>query len=179
MRLPDGFRYEADFLAPADEARLVTEFAGLPFKEFEFHGFLGKRRVVSYGWRYNFNTAELLRVEDMPEFLLPLREQAARFARMPAGAFQQALITEYSPGAAIGWHKDRLIFGEVIGVSLLSSASFRFRRKTGTTWQRASLIAEPRSIYLLQGPSRSEWEHSIPAVDALRYSITFRNFKSR
>ena len=45
----------------------------------------------------------------------------------------------------------------------------------GPETRLSSLIVEPRSAYLLRGPSRTEWEHSIPAVDALRYSITFRS----
>lgn len=52
------------------------------------------------------------------------------------------------------------------------------RLQAGTKCARASFIAEPRSGYLLRGPSRTEWEHSIPAVDALRYSITFRTFRA-
>ena len=96
---------------------------------------------------------------------------------MVAEKFQQVLVTEYPPGAAIGWHKDRPMFGEVIGVSLLASCTFRLRRKQGGAWERASIQAAPRSAYLLSGPARSEWEHSIPPLDALRYSITFRNFK--
>ena len=84
-------------------------------------------------------------------------------------------MTEYRPGAAIGWHKDRSVFGDVVGISLLAPCTFRFRRKKEAGWDRANLTVEPRSIYLLRGPSRSEWEHSIPAVDALRYSLTFRN----
>src|SRR5262245_18743892 len=88
---------------------------------------------------------------------------------------QQVLVTEYRAGAAIGWHKDRSVFGDVIGLSFLSPCTFRFRRKAGPKWDRASLTIEPRSIYLLRGPSRHAWEHSIPAVEALRYSLTFRN----
>jgi len=87
------------------------------------------------------------------------------------------LLTEYEPGASIGWHKDRSLFGEVVGISLLSSCILRLRRKAGDTWERRSFEAEPRSAYLLAGPSREEWQHSIPAVSALRYSITIRNFK--
>jgi alkylated DNA repair dioxygenase AlkB len=97
---------------------------------------------------------------------------------MPASRFQQALVIEYGPGASIGWHRDKAVFGEVIGISLLSSCRFRFRRKSGSSWERVSLTAEPRSAYLLSGPSRTEWEHSIPAVDELRYSVTFRNLRS-
>ena len=87
------------------------------------------------------------------------------------------LVTEYSAGAAIGWHRDKQEFGEIIGVSLLSPCTFRLRRAKGKGWERVNLTAEPRSAYLMSGPSRSEWEHSIPPVDALRYSITFRNLR--
>jgi alkylated DNA repair dioxygenase AlkB len=176
--LPEGFRYQQNLISAAEERQLVDRFSDLVFKEFEFHGFLGKRRVVSFGWRYDFNNGGLQRTEDIPAFLLPVREQASVFAGIPASGLQQVLLTEYRPGAAIGWHKDRSVFGEVVGISLLSACAFRLRRKRGTSWERASLTLEPRSAYLLQGPSRTEWEHSIPGVGCLRYSITFRNFKS-
>ena len=86
-------------------------------------------------------------------------------------------MTEYEAGAAIGWHRDRGVFGQVIGVSLAADCVFRFRRKIGTKWERVSLSAERRSVYLLSGPARTEWEHSIPPVDALRYSVTFRTVR--
>jgi alkylated DNA repair dioxygenase AlkB len=114
----------------------------------------------------------------MPAFLLPLRDRSAAFAGLSPSALQHVLITEYGPGAAIGWHKDKAVFGEVVGISLLSPCTFRFRRKAGAKWERASLTAEPRSAYLLRGLSRTEWEHSIPAVDVQRYSVTFRNLRS-
>jgi hypothetical protein len=31
--------------------------------------------------------------------------------------------------------------------------------------------------YLLRGSARWDWQHSIPPVDTLRYSITFRNLR--
>jgi alkylated DNA repair dioxygenase AlkB len=176
--LPGGFRYRPDFLSKDEERDLVERFADLPFKEFEFQGYRGKRRVISFGWQYDFNGMELQRTEDMPEFLLSLRERAARFAGLEAPDLQHVLLTEYAAGAGIGWHKDKAVFAEVVGISLLSPCAFRFRRKSGSKWERASLVADPRSVYLLQGPSRTEWEHSIPAVDHLRYSITFRSFRS-
>jgi alkylated DNA repair dioxygenase AlkB len=165
-------------LIRADEEReLVACLVDLPFRAFEFQGYLGKRRVVSFGWQYDFNTKELRKAEDIPAFLLPLREKAAAFAGLASARLQHVLVTEYAPGAAIGWHKDKAVFGEVVGISLLSSCVFRLRRKTGWAWERASFTAEPRSAYLLQGPARTEWEHSIPAVDRLRYSITFRSLR--
>jgi alkylated DNA repair dioxygenase AlkB len=176
--MPAGFTYRTNMLSASEEAELVALVSALSFKAFEFHGYTGKRRVVSYGWRYDYDAEVARRVDDVPPFLFPLRERAASVAGMEPERLQQALVTEYEPGAAIGWHRDKPVYGQIIGVSLLSPANFRLRRKVGDRWERASLTVEPRSIYVLDGPARSEWEHSIPGVDALRYSITFRNLKS-
>jgi alkylated DNA repair dioxygenase AlkB len=174
-RFPEGFQYQPDFLAREEERALLQHMDGLPFREFEFHGFTGKRRIVSFGWRYDFNGGGLSKTDDMPEFLFAIRERAENFAGLPPGSLQQVLLTEYAPGAAIGWHKDRSVFGDVVGISLRSSCTFRMRRRLGHRFERKSLNAEPRSVYLLRGLSRTEWQHSIPGVEALRYSITFRN----
>ena len=173
--LPQGFRYQTNVISADDERALVELIQNLPFREFEFQGYTGKRRVVSFGWRYDFATETLGTTTEIPAFLLPLRETAAHFAGLSADQLQHMLVTEYSAGAAIGWHRDKGVFGEVIGISLLSPCTFRLRRKRGTSWDRYAITAEPRSAYLMTGPSRTEWEHSIPAVDSLRYSITFRN----
>jgi alkylated DNA repair dioxygenase AlkB len=175
---PEGFRYRASFLTEGEERALVEAFASLEFKEFEFHGFLGRRRVVSFGWRYDFNEGGLNKALELPPFLLPMRERASAFAGFDAREFEQALITEYTPEAAIGWHRDRSVFGEVIGMSLLAPCTFRLRRKEGSSWRRASMVMAPRSVYLLSGEARTEWEHSIPPVTSLRYSITLRRLKT-
>jgi alkylated DNA repair dioxygenase AlkB len=177
--LPEGFKYEPDLVTPAEEVALLERIAGLPLGEFQFHGFVGKRRVVSYGWHYDFNERLLRKADDIPPFLLALREGAARFAGLEPTALQHVLVTEYGAGAGIGWHRDKAIFGEVVGISLRTPCVFRLRRRRGDSWERVNLTAEPRSAYLLSGPSRAEWEHSIPPVDELRYSITFRNLLER
>ncbi len=174
---PDGFCYRPDLLEAGEERALVSEIGVLPFKAFEFHGFEGRRRVVSFGWRYDFNDGMLRPVEEIPPFLQGVREKAARFAGVEAAALEHCLVTEYAPGAAIGWHRDRPVYADVIGVSLLAPCAFRFRMKEGAAWKRASLTLAPRSAYLLRGPARTEWEHSIPAVESLRYSLTFRTLK--
>ena len=176
-RLPEGFHYSDGVLSHAQERTLIREFARLPFREFEFRGFLGKRRTVSFGWRYDFNVRELQQAEDIPTFLLDLRERAARFAGLSENQLQHVLVTEYSPGAAIGWHKDRPEFNDVIGVSLLAPCLFRLRRKAAKRWERASIELQPRSAYHLRGPAREDWQHSIPPVDKLRYSVTFRSLR--
>ena len=162
-------------MSPEEERSLLKHIVPLPFREFEFQGFTGKRRVFSFGWRYDFNGGGLSKAEEMPDFLAAIRARAERFAEIAPGSLQQVLITEYTPGAAIGWHKDRSVFGDVVGISLMSACTFRLRLKAGHRWQRRKLTIEPRSVYLLRGPARSDWEHSIPGVDSLRYSITFRN----
>ena len=151
----------------------------LPLKEFEFHGYVGKRRVMSYGWHYDFAERRLHQVDEIPAFLLPLRDRAAAFAGVAPDSLPHALVTEYGPGATIGWHRDKGVFDDVIGISLLSPCVFRLRRKAGASWQRASLRLEPRSAYLLRGPARAEWEHSIPPIaEGLRHSVTFRTLRA-
>jgi alkylated DNA repair dioxygenase AlkB len=190
--LPEGMRYAPELITGQEEQALVAALSLQPFKEFAFHGFLGKRRTVSYGWHYDFDGGGLKQAGELPPFLLPLRERAAAFADLSPSALEHALLIEYAPGAGIGWHRDRPQFGDVIGVSLLAPCTFRMRSKRGpaaerargqraaserTTWERRSFVAAPRSAYLLRGPSRSQWEHSIPPLATLRYSITFRTLK--
>jgi len=177
--LPAGFRYRAELISPAAETELVERIRELPFREFEFHGYTGKRRVVSFGWRYDYEARRAMEATQIPDFLLALRVPAASFAGLAPEELQQALVTEYSPGAGIGWHRDKNVFNEIIGISLLASCVFRLRRSVGNGWERANVVVDARSAYLLSGPARTEWEHSIPAVDALRYSITFRNLRER
>jgi alkylated DNA repair dioxygenase AlkB len=175
---PLGFQYVSELISRTQERRLLDHFHKLEFKPFEFHGFLGKRRIVSFGWRYDFNGGRLQKTNDIPELLHPVRSAAAAFANLKASHLQEVLLTEYRPGATIGWHKDRSVFGEVVGISLLSACTFRLRKKASSAWQRASVELAPRSAYLLRGEVRREWEHSIPGVANLRYSITFRSFRA-
>src|SRR4051794_24433659 len=105
--LPEGLQYRSEFVSPTEERGLVEQIQTLPFKDFEFHGFPRKRRVVSFGWRYDFNERELQRADDIPGFLLSLRQRAAAFAGLGPDALQHVLVTEYKPGAAIGWHRDK------------------------------------------------------------------------
>ena len=177
--LPEGFAYRPELISVRQEAELVRRLSELQLKPFEFQGYLGLRRVIYFGWRYDFTHQKVGVAEAIPAFLLPLREVAADFAGLPAAALAQVLVNQYRPGAPIGWHRDRPQFGDVVGVSLLSPARMRFRRKRGADWERAALILQPRSAYALRGPVREDWEHSIPPAEALRYSVTFRTLRER
>jgi hypothetical protein len=170
----EGFAYQPDLVSPDLECELVACLGALAFKEFEFHGFLGKRRVVSFGVRYDFGDGRMHEAPDIPPFLDPLRDLAGKFADIDPSALRHALVTEYQPGAAIGWHRDRPVFKDVIGISLLSPCRFRLRRKSGTAWQRHAITVAPRSAYVLRGSVREQWQHSIPPQELLRYSVTFR-----
>jgi alkylated DNA repair dioxygenase AlkB len=177
VSLPEGLEYRADFVSLEEENALLEHFRELDFREYEFHGYLGKRRVVSFGAHYDSSESTARNTEDIPSFLLTLLQKAAEFARLAPSELQHALITEYTPGAGIGWHRDRPAYRDIIGVSFGSPCRFRLRRIRGGSWECASLIVEPRSIYLLRGPARTEWQHSIPPAERLRYSVTFRSIR--
>ncbi|MBV8685528.1 MAG: alpha-ketoglutarate-dependent dioxygenase AlkB [Alphaproteobacteria bacterium] len=173
-----GLRYRPDFLTEAEERALVGRLSAVPFEAFQFHGFEGKRRTHSFGWRYVFDGSGLNPAEPLPGWLRPFAARAEEWAGLERGAIAHALLTEYSPGAGIGWHRDRSVFGDVVGLSLLAPARLRFRRRSGEKWERRALIAAPRSAYLLRGEARTQWEHSIAPMERLRYSITLRTLRA-
>jgi alkylated DNA repair dioxygenase AlkB len=174
--LPPGMVYQADVISKPFEQRLVELFATLPLRPFEFVGGLkGERKVKSYGLSYDWSRHRLQAAEAIPQELKNLRDLVAPLAALRPQQLRQVLITQYEPGAGIGWHKDRPQFAEVIGASLLSPCLFRFRKKIEGRWKRRNLTIDRRSVYVLSGPSRTVWEHSIPPVEALRFSVTFRS----
>jgi alkylated DNA repair dioxygenase AlkB len=179
QRLPEGFLHRPDFMSAAEERALLGTIATLEFHQVQMRGVVARRRVIQYGWKYKFDRTRLTPGPEIPGFLRPLRDRAAELATVAPDALSEALVTEYQPGAPIGWHRDAPGFGIVVGVSLLAACRFRFRRGAGRDAERVPLTLEPRSAYVLAGAARSEWEHSIPEVDALRYSITFRTVKPR
>ena len=144
---------------------------------FQFGQWEGKRRVVWFGWKYDYDARKIRKASDVPDWLQPVASKIERFDDLEPGSIVQVLVTEYAAGAGIGWHRDKPHFDKIYGLSLLSGCKFRFRRRTGSKWERLTLDVAPRSIYRLTGDSRHVWEHSIPSVDALRYSITFRTMK--
>src|SRR4051812_32600933 len=176
--LPHGFLYQPEFLSAAEEAELLRTIQGLEFAAFDFHGYKARRRIVEYGWEYDFGSRKASVAKPIPEFLLPIRERVAAFAAIPAEEIVEAVITEYPPGAPIGWHRDVPQFEIIIGISLAGSSRMRLKpyRAEGKI---AHVNLEPRSIYIMRGAARWKFQHSIPPVEKLRYSITFRTLRRK
>lgn len=182
--VPTGFAYREQFITPEEEAALVRHVAAVEFEAFEMRGVVAKRRVAFFGQSYNEGPAR-----PMPDFLLPLRARAAAWAGVKDDDFAMTLINEYRPGAPIGWHRDAPQYERVAGVSLLAACRMKFRpyvapravelrakpRRRKATHQ---IVLAPRSGYLITEQARREYEHSIPAVELFRYSITFRTLRA-
>ena len=151
----------------------------LDLAPFRFHGWLGNRKTQSFGWRYDFDDASFSPTSPIPEWLQPLRQDAAAFAGIAAEDFVQVLLARYDPGAGIGWHRDRDVFEKVVGISLNTIATLRLRQRTNGGFRRAQLDVEPRSAYLLSGEARWDWEHRITPGDELRFSITLRTLSAK
>lgn len=175
--LPEGFLYVPDFLYAPEERELLDELARLQFSEVRMHGVTAKRRVLHYGWVYGYDSWRITPGPPIPPFLEPLRDRVAGLLSVDPGALAEALLTEYSTGATIGWHRDAPAFGVVAAVSLNGSCRLRFRRGETGARETREIQVEPRSAYVLSGSARTEWQHSIPAVETLRYSVTFRTLR--
>jgi alkylated DNA repair dioxygenase AlkB len=183
-RWPEGFDYRADFLTAHEERTLAEVIAHqVDFRHFVMRGVTAKRRVAFFGASYDDGDAAV----EIPAFLLPIRSRLAAWAGIDEGAFVMALINEYTPGAAIGWHRDAPQYGIIAGVSLLSACRMKLRpyvtpkalagrRSDRSTVRKTTHEVElaPRSAYLITGLARRGYEHSIPPATSTRYSITFR-----
>jgi alkylated DNA repair dioxygenase AlkB len=174
-----GLAYREEAIAKADGEMLIEHLASMDLPPFRFHGWLGNRKTKSFGWRYDFEDSTFSPTEVIPAWLEPLRETAAAFAGREPEEFVAVLLARYDRGAGIGWHRDRDLFDEVVGISLASPAILRFRRRRPGGFDRASLELAPRSAYLLSDAARWEFEHSIAPGNDLRFSITFRRLSQK
>ena len=174
-----GLTYRDEIIDAAEEQALLERLMPLDLAPFRFHGWLGNRKTRSFGWRYDFDDASFTPAEPLPEWLEPLREKAATFARLRPEDFVHVLLARYDPGAGIGWHRDRDVFEKVVGISLHTPARLRFRQRTATGFRRVNLDVAPRSAYLIADEARWNWEHSISPGEELRFSITFRSLSDK
>ena len=179
-RLPDGFTYRDDFLDPDEERELFRIVEQEVLHPLVFQGFEAKRKVKSYGYHYHFDSRTITEGVPIPEAYRWLLDKVAADAGLPATALKELLVTEYLPGSVINWHRDAPPFERVIGISLLSDCTFRFRPYGADKRTRRSVVSLPvrrRSIYVMDGESRNGWEHSTAPVQATRYSLTIRTLR--
>jgi len=176
---PDGLVFEPEIMTTAEEADFLNVIREMPFGSFRMHGVDAKRRVIRFGAHYLAGSAEMKPASEFPVSLEPLRVRAAAVAGVPSQALSESLVTEYPPGAGIGWHRDSPPFGIVAGISFGAVCRMRFQRGQGEQRQTWSIQLPPRSLYVLSRDAREEWQHSIPAVKETRYSLTFRTLKGR
>lgn len=175
--LPEGFVYQEDFLSAAEEGSLLEAIRALPLEEAHYKQWTAKRRIASFGGRYDFSHNELLPASPVPPFLFALRERIAEWSGIAAGQFNHAMIAEYRVGTQLGWHRDVPDFDAVVGVSLNGPGRMRLRPYPAHGNHRRAALAlelQPRSVYAMRGPARWAWQHAISPTKSLRYSITFR-----
>src|SRR5688572_6102630 len=177
---PPGFAYHPEFISAVEEKQILDYISGLTFNTFIFQGFEAKRRIINFGYDWSFEKRVLSPGKQIPEFFHPLISKVAAFTGIPAEAFKELLLIEYPAGAVMNWHRYAPPFEKVIGISLLSDCTFRFRPYN--KWQRTkkSVITLPvkrRSLYIMESESRSEWEHSVTPAITPRYSVTLRTLR--
>lgn len=177
-----GLHYREGFLLPQEEQFLLSRIGDLPFENARYQQYTARRRVVSFGYGYDYSSHERLPAPPMPQWLTPFVERAAELIGVDPGEFVQALIAEYAPGTPLGWHRDVPDYEHVVGMSLLSPGRLRFRRYPWRPEERDQIFAlepAPRSVYALTGDARWRWQHSVPPAKERRISITLRTLRTR
>ena len=176
--LPEGLRYDEDFISADEEQQLLSVLCSLEFRAVVMRGQAARRTVRHFGLDYDYEHGELVPADPLPQSMLWLRERCAALMERDPAELVQVLVSRYPAGAGIGWHRDAPMFGSrIAGVSLLAPCRMRFQRTIGGVRSVAAIELAPRSAYLLTGKARWSWQHSIPGAKALRYSITFRTLK--
>jgi alkylated DNA repair dioxygenase AlkB len=180
LKLPEGFFYQPDFLTEKEERDLLHEISGIRLHTFLFQGFEAKRKVKSFGYDYSFDKKSLSEGESIPSVFHPIIKKVADLLSLATSDFAELLLTEYPIGSVINWHRDAPPFELIAGISLRSDCTFRLRPQEKAKQSRSSIISFPvkrRSLYVMQGPARSDWQHSISPVKQVRYSITLRTLR--
>jgi alkylated DNA repair dioxygenase AlkB len=178
--LPQGLLYVPGFLTGAEEAALLASIAPLPLRAAKFREYFARRRVAHFhdeadAPRYDDARADAFTSGPLPPFLRALRDKVAAHLRLPPHAFVHALVSEYRPGTPIGWHRDKPGYGIVAGVSLAGTGTMRFRPYAEQDARHTvSVELAPRSLYVMRDAIRSHWQHSMPPIRELRYSVTLR-----
>ena len=174
-----GLSTRSDLIDAIEERMLIDCIDATDLTPFRFQGWTGKRLTTSFGRSYDFDVGRPTEAPPIPDWLRPFRDRAAVFADLDPADLIQELLIRYDPGAGIGWHRDRPLYGHILGVSLGEPAIMRFRRRRTDRFDRASVPLDPRAGYHITGQARHEWEHSIVENERPRWSITFRSLAAK
>jgi alkylated DNA repair dioxygenase AlkB len=178
--LPEGFAYVPGFISGQEEEELVNHVLKIELHNFNFQGYTANRKIASFGYDYSFTNRSLTKGKDIPPMFDTLVQKVAEWLSIRPTDFAELLVTEYPVGSVINWHRDAPPFDIIAGISLMTDCTFRLRPQAKEKQSRASVISFPvhrRSLYVMQGPARSEWQHSISPVKQTRYSITLRTLR--
>ena len=176
--LPEGLTYVEEFVSADEERALVAALEALDYREVVMHGRPALRTVRMFGLDYDYTSRELVPADPLPQPFVSLRDRCAALIEREPEDLVQILVSRYPPGAGIGWHRDAPMFGsKIAGVSLLGACRMRFQRGKGDQREVEAIELAPRSAYVLSGPARWSWQHTIPGAKELRYSLTFRTLR--
>jgi alkylated DNA repair dioxygenase AlkB len=180
-KYPEGFQYIPDFITKAEEDNWYHEISKLNLHTFQFQGYEAKRKVASFGYDWSFEKRILSKGKDVPPSFHLLIEKVAKQLHLKFEDFGELLCTEYPVGSVINWHRDAPPFDLIAGISLMSDCIFKLRPQDKTKQTRTSIISLPvkrRSLYVMEGIARTDYQHSIAPVKEIRYSITLRTLKT-
>jgi alkylated DNA repair dioxygenase AlkB len=180
--LPNGLVYRPEFITKDEEFELLAIIGTLPLEHPITDIYVARRRIIHFGWGFDFDANKIVRGPPLPSFLAPIARRIEKWMGFPRGSVVEALINEYPPGYGLGWHRDNEGFEHIVGVSLGSWCRMRFRpiaskrdrQQKRSAKEIVQLQLEPRSVYVMQRGIRWDYQHSVAPVPELRYSITFR-----
>lgn len=163
-----GLSILPDFISDEEENILLTHIGAIEQKILP----KGRSKIIRFGSSLPYDN--FVKSETIPDFLLRIAQKLVEeklVDEMP----DSISINEYRPGGFIPRHIDSRESGEVITVlSLLSDTEMLFQKRN----EKFTIALPRKSLVQMRGESRWKWEHSIPKVDNLRYSIVFRNSKA-
>ena len=162
-------------------------------------GGASSRKVIHYGYKYNYGGGSGAATTPMPECIDNLRlylisvldEYVRKGVLQPYDeSFNQCIINKYEPGQGIGAHIDHSDYGAIIGC-------FTFSPGNGSPGEMVFLRegfptnviqTADKSLYIMTGESRTHWQHQMAAKKTdivngkrtprnVRISITFRSVK--
>jgi alkylated DNA repair dioxygenase AlkB len=155
LPIPDvpGLAYLPDYVSADEERELLEAIDREPWlTEWQ-------RRRQIYGMSYGSAKAEARLLGALPSWAVPLAERVTREGFVD-DAIVNIVVNEYTPGQGIGLHHDFPGFGPTVVAVSLGSPVLLDLVLPGTG-REAVLDVAPRSLWVLGGDARREWQHGI------------------